>query len=504
MGGRDLQGEHPFIGCLRQTGIATIVLPTDGEYQAARKCIIYEPFTNNWSPSAVVKPATAEQVGGAVRCAAQFGATVSPRSGAHSFIADGCRGELIIDMSLHDMVGVATNDPTVVIFGAGQLHGSLYSKLSKLGLIVPGGTEAMVGVGGLWLGCGRGFLSQMNGISCDQVYAIQYVDANGNVEWADANWNQDMFWMARGSGGLFPGIVTKFAAQAQPVPQSVVEDVCYYPLDIIKLTMEVWLKHLDYFNDPNSKVFSGLHYDRFYASIDWNCWQCNSDEFGRFMDVKESIKGEINARSNYDGRIFCSPMLTFNMEQKLLSRGWDTYNTPQDFTSRPAWPEWRNIHGVDLIGSAYNGAVLVPNDYVIGDALLEDIATYAKTCPGNPSERQWLDYGALYPMKGRNADDVDPASTPYGGRGTKVVIHYKKDKVDADAAAHKNHGDEFERTLVYKHGLPCRGFYNYADSDIACAQNDDQWLSAFFSDPGRIRAIVQNRDPNRVFYRSKL
>ena len=71
---------------------------------------------------------------------------------------------------------------------------------------------------GLWLGCGRGVLTQWLGLSCDSMLAIEYVDARGDTQYADAEHNADMFWLARGGGGEFPGVVTHFTAQAYPEP----------------------------------------------------------------------------------------------------------------------------------------------------------------------------------------------------------------------------------------------------------------------------------------------
>eukprot|EP00965_Chrysotila_dentata_P066344 2196546-Pleurochrysis_carterae.AAC.1 len=51
-----------------------------------------------------------------------------------------------------------------VTFGAGHTHGMLYQRLAQQELVLPGGTEGLVGVGGLWLGCGRGMMTQWLGL----------------------------------------------------------------------------------------------------------------------------------------------------------------------------------------------------------------------------------------------------------------------------------------------------------------------------------------------------
>jgi hypothetical protein len=164
----------------------------------------------------------------------------------------------------------------------------------------------------------------------------------------------------------------------------------------------------------------------------------------------------------------------------------------------------RQFAGQDLKGSAYNGGILVPDGWSFTEELIDAMATYTQTLPGNATDRAFLDYFSIYPLKGRGSDMVGLTDAAYGGRSSKAVITFKKDKVEQNPALYKQHMDDFERTLVGTHGLPCRGFYNYVDEDLACATNDDEWLAAFFSDPNRIRTIVQAHDPNHVFSRLRL
>jgi hypothetical protein len=160
--------------------------------------------------------------------------------------------------------------------------------------------------------------------------------------------------------------------------------------------------------------------------------------------------------------------------------------------------------GRELAGSGYNGGILVPDNWSFTEELMDDIVTYTQTLPGNAADRTFLDYFSIYPLKGRGSSNVAPTATAFGGRGSQAIIHYKKDKVDDNAVLYKQHMDDFERALVTTHGLPCRGFFNYFDEDLVCATNDDEWLTAFYSDPNRVRSIVQARDPNRVFARLRL
>lgn len=500
-----------------------IVTAASGDYQAARQCLVWEPphipNQSNNDDTIIVKPATTEATAAVVACAAHYGsARVSVRSGAHGFTAESCGGQIILDMSRHDSVTLLArpdeNDlfqqqqQHIVQFGAGQLHGQLYAALDReFGLVVPGGTEAMVGVGGLWLGCGRGLLTQLHGFSCDQVIAIEYIDAAGTIRTADATNEVDMLWMARGGGSLFPGVVTKFTTRAFPKPPQVLEAFCYLPLANIEDAIVIWLQFLEEYNDPTRKIFSDLTADRNAVRIEWNCWGCTQAEAAIYEQIKETTKSQISAViAGGAAALNCAnggTAVSYTWEEKLLSRTWDTYHTSKDLIQRPEWPEWFSTNGENLAGAGLNGGFLVPDSYQISRSLIDTLAGYLRASPGVPWERASRDSLLLYPMSRNNAGP--PSSSAYAGQDAKLVIHYKHDRVDvASADLYESHVSALENTLVTQYGLPCKGFFNYGDNGMACAASDDEWLEAFFADPTRVRTIVQQNDPNGVFYRQRL
>lgn len=159
-------------------------------------------------PEAIVRAHSPREVQLAVMCAAASGARICARAGGHGADNDaGCTGGLLIDVQelreLH--VDTITN---ITTFGSGFTLGQLYSQLHPYQLVVGGGTVNDVGAAGLILGCGRGHWTLKHGLACDHVLGVQYVSATGERKVANKTHNADMYWMARGGGGNFPGIVT--------------------------------------------------------------------------------------------------------------------------------------------------------------------------------------------------------------------------------------------------------------------------------------------------------
>lgn len=141
--------------------------------------------------------------------------------------------------------------------------------------------------------------------------------------------------------------------------------------------------------------------------------------------------------------------------------------------------------------------MLIPNNFTITEAFVDELVAYTQNLPGDPQERAYLDYFAIY----GTAFKSDIGSVASNAVHSHAVIHFKQDKVTSNIEDHRAYMNAFEYALVDKHGLPCRGFYNYFDEDIGCATTEDEVLAALYSDPARVKEIVRNRDPTGVFFR---
>jgi FAD/FMN-containing dehydrogenase len=76
-------------------------------------------------------------------------------------------------------------------------------------LAAPLGDTGSVGIAGLTLGGGIGWLVRKHGLTIDSLTAVEIVTADGLQLTASATENEDLFWAVRGGGGNF-GVVTRF------------------------------------------------------------------------------------------------------------------------------------------------------------------------------------------------------------------------------------------------------------------------------------------------------
>jgi FAD/FMN-containing dehydrogenase len=92
---------------------------------------------------------------------------------------------------------------------AGLTAGEYTVAAGEHGLATGFGDTASVGIGGITLGGGQGFLSRKYGLTIDDLLAAEVVTADGELLQVDSESHPDLFWAIRGGGGNF-GVVTRF------------------------------------------------------------------------------------------------------------------------------------------------------------------------------------------------------------------------------------------------------------------------------------------------------
>jgi FAD/FMN-containing dehydrogenase len=215
---------------LRDGRAGTAVLRGDEHWGANPP--IYPPPGD---PVAVVRPETPEQVGEALRFAAAEGIGVGIRSGGHGSGHFDNDGGLVIELS--NLAGIEV-DGTTVRIGGGALWGDVAAELARHDLAITSGDTKSVGVGGLTLGGGVGWLVREYGLALDSLIAAEVVLASGGVVTASADEHPDLFWALRGGGGNF-GVVTTFVFEAHKL-DGVVFGTLTYAVDAAADVLKGW------------------------------------------------------------------------------------------------------------------------------------------------------------------------------------------------------------------------------------------------------------------------
>ncbi len=202
---------------LRASVKGTVITADDPAYERART-VFYGGFDRR--PIAVVHVADAADVAAVVNCARAAGLELAVRGGGHSMAGFGVsNGGLVIDLS--PMKGLEIDSEQQTLWAeAGLTAGEVTKGAAEHGLAVGFGDTGSVGIGGITLGGGVGYLVRKYGLTIDSLLAAEIVTADGQRLTTDAEHHPDLFWALRGGGGNF-GVVTRFKYQLQPVDQIV-------------------------------------------------------------------------------------------------------------------------------------------------------------------------------------------------------------------------------------------------------------------------------------------
>jgi FAD/FMN-containing dehydrogenase len=139
------------------------------------------------------------------------------RCGGHSYEAFSLvDGGLVIDVSGLLKLRINKEDGTVQA-GAGFRLLPLYEMLWNRGVTAPGGTCPTVGVSGVTLGGGYGYLSRLLGMLCDSLLEVEMVTARGKVIRANDSQHSDLLWACRGGGDGSFGVITSLTFRLHPI-----------------------------------------------------------------------------------------------------------------------------------------------------------------------------------------------------------------------------------------------------------------------------------------------
>ncbi len=183
------------------------------------------------SPLAIVRPRTPAGVARAVRAATRERLPISVRSGGHT--AWGTNdGGIVIDLA--ELADIEVSGDLVRV-GGGARWGDVAITLAEHGLALSSGDTASVGVGGLALGGGIGWMVRSQGLTIDNLLGVELVTASGEVVRADDGENPELFWALRGGGGNF-GIVTRFDFRARRLGAIIAGTFDYDLGDLVPVT----------------------------------------------------------------------------------------------------------------------------------------------------------------------------------------------------------------------------------------------------------------------------
>jgi FAD/FMN-containing dehydrogenase len=199
---------------LRAQLAGRLVTPDDADYEQLRTVF----YGGDLRPSAVARVANADDIAAVIGFARATGTELAIRGGGHSGAGHSTTdGGIVIDM--RDLTRIDVDPETRTAWAdAGNTAAEVNAELAKHGLVIGFGDTGTVGIAGITLGGGVGYLVRRFGLTIDNLEAVELVTADGELLTADATHHPDLFWALRGGGGNF-GVATRFKYRLHELPQ---------------------------------------------------------------------------------------------------------------------------------------------------------------------------------------------------------------------------------------------------------------------------------------------
>src|SRR5918993_5509124 len=183
-----------------------VISPEDAAYDTVRP-VFYGARSRR--PALIVRVADATDVSHVVSLARERGLELAVRSGGHSLAGHSTTdGGIVLDLSDMKALQIDTERRTAWA-QTGLTAGEYTTAAAAHGLATGFGDTGSVGIGGITLGGGVGYLVRKHGLTIDDLLAADVVTADGRLLRADAETHPDLFWAIRGGGGNF-GVATRF------------------------------------------------------------------------------------------------------------------------------------------------------------------------------------------------------------------------------------------------------------------------------------------------------
>jgi FAD/FMN-containing dehydrogenase len=190
-----------------------VLTPADHDYDEARAVFAAHVDAR---PALIVRVSGPDDIARLIARARDTGSELAVRGGGHSPAGHGvCDGGIVIDLSALRSFELDAARRTAWA-GAGLTAGEFTVAAGKHQLATGFGDTGSVGIGGITLAGGIGFLVRKHGLTIDNLLAAEIVTADGRLRRVDAETEPDLFWAMRGGGGNF-GVVTRLKYRLQPV-----------------------------------------------------------------------------------------------------------------------------------------------------------------------------------------------------------------------------------------------------------------------------------------------
>jgi len=444
------------LDALRRGFQGTILLPSDDEYEEARK--IWNAMVDK-RPAVIARCADTQDVVKALTFGRDNGIRLAVRGAGHHIAGNSlCNDGLVIDLSQMRAVKVDAAAKRAIAEGGATLA-DLDAATQAHGLATPVGINSTTGVAGLTLGGGFGWLSRKYGMTVDNLESAEVVTAKGDVVRASASENPDLFWALRGGSGNF-GIVTRFEYRLHAVGPDLLSGLIVYPFAQAKSVLQQYRQFIA--NAPNElSVWTVL---RKAPPLPFLPAEVHGKEV--------VVLAILYAGDPANGEKLIAPLRTFG--------------TPVgEHVGVQPYVDWQQAFDPLLTPGARN-YWKSHNFTKIEDGLLDIVVRYVGTLPSDECE---IFFGALGGMTKKPASDA----TAYAHRDAEFVmnVHGRWQSAADDARCMQWCREYFDASAEY---ASAGAYVNFLTED-----ETDRVRNAYGANYDRLAQVKRKYDPQNLF-----
>lgn len=427
-----------------------IVLPGAPEYNQAR--MVYNSRFSKY-PLVIVFCQCIEDVLNAVKWSRENDIPLRARSGRHSFAGFSTVDKgIIIDVS--EMTNVHVDKQKgIARVQTGIALGDLYMELFRYGVTIPAGTAPDVGVAGLTLGGGIGFLHRMWGLTIDNLVEVEMVVASGECDakviTVNNCLNRDLFWALLGGGGGNFGIATSFIFKVHPICDVSIYEIKWDWKDI-KTVFQTWQNWAPFIcRRLTSDITLGSKLDGTIIST------------GQLLGSKEELKD------------FLHPLLQAGTPTEVMIKTVPFIDAVK-FFAEPDDPEFHKFKNTGAFGFQR-----LPGKGI------ETMIDYLTDAPNRNSDVWGQSLGGA-------VSEVAPSETAYYYRGAKYILEFaSRWENDQEEAVNIQWVNQFRKAMLpYMKG----NYVNFPDLAIK------DWEKTYYgTNINRLIRVKRQYDPCNVF-----
>lgn len=195
-----------------------VITAEDSEYIQFCKA-----FNGNFhkKPACIVFPNNVQDVSSVLKISRSLEKKVSVFNGGHSTVAAGLNnGHVVLNMRTMKSI-VFSNNKKYIKVEAGCLAHEVDQATAPFGKAIPLGDCPVVGICGLTLGGGVGFISRSKGLTIDYLEEAQLVAPDGTIKTCSNEKNTELFKLLKGAGQGNFGVATQLTFRLIDVPKKV-------------------------------------------------------------------------------------------------------------------------------------------------------------------------------------------------------------------------------------------------------------------------------------------